>query len=108
MPEPPSFRSEAGNEVVAVDLSEEMLTIATNAGRAHITYIHGDACSLNWWDGTQFDGVISSMALMDIDDLQGALTTTAATVRRGGWFAPVDPVRGAEVCRELTSRARGM
>jgi len=38
-----------------------------------------------WWDGIPFDGVVSSMALMDIDDLAGA--TAATTVRPGGWFA---------------------
>jgi 2-polyprenyl-3-methyl-5-hydroxy-6-metoxy-1,4-benzoquinol methylase len=78
---------EAGNEVVGVDLSEELLAIAKAAGPAEITYIHADVCSVDWWNGSPFDGVISSMALMDIDDLRGALATAAATVRAGGWFA---------------------
>ena len=33
-----------------------------------------------------FDGVVSSMALMDIDDLDGAVSTAAATTKRGSWF----------------------
>lgn len=77
----------AGNRVVGVDLSEELLAIAARAGQAGIEYIHADVCRLDWWDRSAFDGIISSMALMDIDDLRGAVATAAATVRPGGWFA---------------------
>jgi 2-polyprenyl-3-methyl-5-hydroxy-6-metoxy-1,4-benzoquinol methylase len=79
--------ADAGNQVVAVDLSEELLSIAGESGGDDITYIHADVCSLDWWDGSQFDGVIASMALMDVDDLAAALTAVATTVRRDGWFA---------------------
>jgi 2-polyprenyl-3-methyl-5-hydroxy-6-metoxy-1,4-benzoquinol methylase len=78
---------EAGNEVVAVDLSTELLSIAEKMACDQITYIHADASSADWWDGEQFDGILSSMALMDIDDLHGVLRTAAVTVRSGGWFA---------------------
>ena len=74
-----------GNDVVGVDLSTELLQIASEQKR--ITYVHGDACTTDWWDGVTFDGVVSNMALMDIDDLGGAVSTAAATLRPGGWFA---------------------
>ncbi|HEY7068641.1 MAG TPA: class I SAM-dependent methyltransferase [Acidimicrobiales bacterium] len=76
-----------GNEVVGVDLSAGLLDIARAEGDARITYVHGDVCATDWWDGAPFDGVVASMSLMDIDDLAGAVATAAATVRAGGWFA---------------------
>jgi 2-polyprenyl-3-methyl-5-hydroxy-6-metoxy-1,4-benzoquinol methylase len=78
----------AGAEVVGVDLSDELLGIARrDEPRQHITYLHADVGTTDWWDGEPFDGVVSSMALMDIDDLGAALTTASTTVRKGGWFA---------------------
>ena len=77
----------AGNEVVGVDLSRKLLAIARASDGDSIRYIHADVCTLDWWDGTAFDGVIASMALMDVDNLDGAVTTVATTLRPGGWFA---------------------
>jgi SAM-dependent methyltransferase len=71
--------------VVAVELSSEMLARA--AETPGIEYVQADASTVDWWDGVPFDGAISSMALMDIDDLPGAARTAATTVRSGGWFA---------------------
>ena len=34
-----------------------------------------------------YDGVLCNMALMDIDDLQGALSAVAAVLAPGGWFS---------------------
>jgi len=79
--------ADAANAVVGVDLSRELLSIAHAERTDSIEYIHGDVCTTAWWDGVPFDGAISSMALMDIDDLHGALATAAATVRQAGWFA---------------------
>ena len=78
-----------GNEVVGVDLSARLLDIARAGAGAGpgIRYVYADVCTTGWWDGAPFDGVVSSMALMDIDDLDGAVATAAATVRPGGWFA---------------------
>ena len=76
-----------GNDVVGVELSAELLQIAVAAGSERISYVSGDACSTDWWDGDSFDGVVSSMALMDIDDLDGAVSTAAETTRPGDWFA---------------------
>ena len=39
-----------------------------------------------WWDGAAFDGVLCNLALMDIDDLDGALRTIAGVLGPGGWF----------------------
>ncbi len=76
-----------GNAVVGVDLSAGLLAIARAAAGPDVRYLHADVCTTGWWDGTPFDGAVSSMALMDIDDLDGAVATAAATVRPGGWFA---------------------
>jgi SAM-dependent methyltransferase len=71
--------------VVGVELSGEMLARAGET--PHVTYICADAATLEWWDERPFDGVVSSMALMDIDDLAGVVRTAAATLKTGGWFA---------------------
>jgi SAM-dependent methyltransferase len=76
-----------GNTVVGVDLSARLLDLARAAAGPGIRYVHADVCTTAWWDGTPFDGAVSSMALMDIDDLDGAVAPAAATVRPGGWFA---------------------
>jgi len=34
-----------------------------------------------------YDGVLCNMALMDIDDLEGTLSTVAAVLAPGGWFS---------------------
>jgi len=72
-------------EVVGVELSQEMLARARETSK--VTYLHADAATTTWWDGAEFDGVVSSMALMDIDDLAAAVHTAATVLRSGGWFA---------------------
>jgi 2-polyprenyl-3-methyl-5-hydroxy-6-metoxy-1,4-benzoquinol methylase len=74
-----------GNEVVGVELSGDMLRHAPES--AGVTYVNADVTNTDWWDRTPFDGVVCSMALMDIDDLAGAVATAATTLRAGGWFA---------------------
>ena len=76
-----------GNDVIAVDQSAELLRIAAAAGHDRIEYLCADACATEWWDGIPFDGVVSSMALMDIDNLDAAVSVTSATSRSGSWFA---------------------
>ncbi len=82
-----------GASVVGVDLSAGLLDRARAAevlestGRRGISYIEGDAATTSWWNGTPFDGVVSNMALSDIEDLNGALETVAAVLAEGGWFA---------------------
>ena len=58
--------AERGADVTAVDASAEMLR---HTATGSVRYRHGDATTTDWWDGEPFDGVVSNMALMDIDDL---------------------------------------
>jgi 2-polyprenyl-3-methyl-5-hydroxy-6-metoxy-1,4-benzoquinol methylase len=76
-----------GADVTGVDISAAMLERARAAGPATISYIQADVSSdLGWWDGRPFDGCTCEMALMDIDDLSGALSAVTAVLRPGGWF----------------------
>src|SRR5687767_3995707 len=77
-----------GATVVGVDLSVELLERArSHTTDGAITFVHGDAADPStWWDGSGFDGATCEMALMDVEDLPGALGAVAAAVRPGGWF----------------------
>ena len=76
-----------GAQVTGVDVSAAMLGRARAGSPADITYIHADITGdLDWWDGRAFDGCTCDMALMDIDDLAGALSAVTAVLRPGGWF----------------------
>jgi len=75
-----------GADVVGVDISAAMLGKARAAGPENITYVHADVTDLAWWDGRPFDGCTCELALMDIDDLAGTLSTVTAVLRPGGWF----------------------
>jgi SAM-dependent methyltransferase len=76
-----------GAEVTGVDISAAMLAKARAVGPAGIAYVRADvAREPAWWDGRPFDGCTCELALMDIDDLAGALSTVATVLRRGGWF----------------------
>ncbi len=77
-----------GGDVTGIDISAAMLAKAREAGPEIITYIHADVTRHPaWWDGRPFDGCTCELALMDIDDLAGALSTVTAVLRPGGWFA---------------------
>jgi SAM-dependent methyltransferase len=79
-----------GARVTGLDISAGLLSRARQmeADRAHgIRYVQGDATSTDWWDGVAFDGAVCNMALMDIDDLNGALSTVASVLTAGGWFS---------------------
>src|SRR5262245_17524606 len=84
------YLAERGAAVTAVDLSEKLLAHARDIevrDPLGIDYIHGDVATTQWWDGVPFDGVLCNMALMDIDDLDGAVTSVATVLRSGGWFS---------------------
>lgn len=81
--------ADRGASVTGVELARPLLERARAIERAAphgISYLHGDASQLDWWDQQPFDGVVCNMALMDIDDLQGALDTVRSVLRPGGWF----------------------
>ena len=81
------YLARLGADVVGVDISAAMLGKARAAGPDDIAYIRADiAQHPAWWDGRPFDGCTCELALMDIDDLAGALSTVTAVLRPGGWF----------------------
>lgn len=77
----------AGATVTGLDLSAAMLGKARAMADECVEYVHADITRPpTWWDGRTFDGCTCDLALMDIDDLAGALATIAAVLRPGGWF----------------------
>ena len=77
----------AGATVVGVDISAALLDKARAEDSAGIDYVHADVTQTpSWWDGRVFDGCTCELALMDIDDLAGTLSTVATVLRPGGWF----------------------
>jgi SAM-dependent methyltransferase len=76
-----------GADVVGVDISAAMLDKARAAGPHGISYVCVDVSGdTAWWDGRSFDGCTCELALMDIDDLAGVLSTVTTVLRPGGWF----------------------
>ena len=79
-----------GASVTAVDLSAKMLEYAVDREVDEplaIRYLVGDVTTTEWWDGQLLDAVVCNMALMDIDDLDAALSTAARVLHPGGWFS---------------------
>jgi SAM-dependent methyltransferase len=81
------YLARSGADVVGVDISAAMLGKARTLGPEGITYTHADITRHPaWWDGRPFDGSTCELALMDIDDLAGTLSTMTTVLRPGGWF----------------------
>jgi SAM-dependent methyltransferase len=81
------YLARLGAEVVGVDISAAMLDKARVIGPEDITYVCADVTRRPaWWDGRPFGGCTCELALMDIDDLTGTLSTVATVLRPGGWF----------------------
>jgi 2-polyprenyl-3-methyl-5-hydroxy-6-metoxy-1,4-benzoquinol methylase len=79
-----------GAIVCGVDISSKLLARAQTAEAEQplgIQYVHGDVSNTDWWDRVPYDGVLCNMALMDIDDLDGALGTVWAVLAPAGWFS---------------------
>lgn len=77
----------AGANVVGVDVSAALLDKARANDCDGIDYIQADVTRTpSWWDGQPFDGCTCELAMMDIDNLSGAISTVAAVLRPGGWF----------------------
>lgn len=78
-----------GAEVVGVDVSAGMLDLARGYERdapRGVTYIRGDAQTLDAIADRTFDGVVCNLAFMDIPDLEATLRAVARVLRPGGWF----------------------
>ena len=83
------YVAQRGAQVTGLDLSAGLLARARRMEADQplgIRYLRGDATLTDWWDGVAYDGVLCNMALMDIDDLTGALSTVATVLASGGWF----------------------
>ncbi|WP_328995291.1 class I SAM-dependent methyltransferase [Kribbella sp. NBC_01245] len=83
------YLASQGAVVTGVDLSENLLAIAREREEADplgITYLQGDAHTLDGLATESFDGVVCYMALMDIPSLDRALQSIARVLRPGGWF----------------------
>src|SRR5215471_17025402 len=77
------YLARLGADVLGVDVSAAMLGKARAAGPAGITYLRADVTRAPaWWDGRPFDGCTCELALMDIDDLAGALAPVAGSSPR--------------------------
>jgi ubiquinone/menaquinone biosynthesis C-methylase UbiE len=79
-----------GAQITAVDLSSKLIAHAETLESQRplgIRYVHGDVTTTDWWDDVPFDGVLCNMALMDIDDLDGALATASVVLKSTGWFS---------------------
>jgi SAM-dependent methyltransferase len=79
-----------GAVVTAVDVSQRLLAharVLTSHQPASVRFVIGDVTTTDWWDGEPFDGVLCNMALMDIDDLTGALSTVSTVLKPQGWFS---------------------
>lgn len=79
-----------GASVVGVDLSAKLLEIARRHEENEplgVEYIHADVQRLDDATFGPFDGVVSSMALMDIPDVATTVHGVAHLLRPEGWFA---------------------
>jgi 2-polyprenyl-3-methyl-5-hydroxy-6-metoxy-1,4-benzoquinol methylase len=76
-------------QVVGIDISKELVNRAERKeaeSQLGINYVVADAASNVWRAVGPFDGVVSNMALMDIDDLEGTLSSVASVLVPNGWF----------------------
>jgi ubiquinone/menaquinone biosynthesis C-methylase UbiE len=79
-----------GARVTGIDLNESMLEIARRHEQEQplgIEYVNGDARTLDAFADDRFDGVMASLCLGDIEDLDAVLGASRRVLRHGGWFA---------------------
>lgn len=82
--------AERGHAVVGIDISEGLLAVARLQEQQEslgISYVHGDASTLDELADGSFDGVATSLTSTDLDDLGGVLRSVARVLSPGGWFA---------------------
>jgi 2-polyprenyl-3-methyl-5-hydroxy-6-metoxy-1,4-benzoquinol methylase len=78
-----------GARVFGIDLSARLLEIARRYEQTEplgVAYLRADAQSLAAVRDSVFDGVVCSLALMDIPDLASTAQTVGRVLRPGGWF----------------------
>ena len=75
--------AQGASEVVALDLSFNMLAEGARRGQAHLSWVNGDAQALPFPDAS-FDAVTISFGLRNVPDPQRALREFARVTRPGG------------------------
>ena len=78
-----------GAHVTGVDLSEKLLQIATQYNYTEgfaITYLQDDAQFLSKVPAETFDGAVSNLSLMDIQDIRLAFAAVKRVLKPSGWF----------------------
>jgi ubiquinone/menaquinone biosynthesis C-methylase UbiE len=81
--------ADLGAMVVGVDVSSRLLMYARRFEQSHprhIQYVLDDAQGLHELDDASFDVVVCYMALMDMPNLEAAITAVARVMRPGGRF----------------------
>ena len=77
-----------GASVTGVDISTGMLEIARRYERNEplgVSYLEGNAESLDAFPGDSFDALTCGMALMNVDDLDSAAREVQRILKPGGW-----------------------
>ena len=78
-----------GARVTGIDFSKKMIKLAITAEkkeRLDIEYFHSDAADLCALKSASFDAAASFMALMDIEDYEGAIREVARVLKKDGRF----------------------
>lgn len=83
------FYAKAGAEVTGIDISESMIAAAQEEESKTplgIQYHVADASKIDFTESESFDIVISFMALMDLEDYEGAIRQASRVLKLGGRF----------------------
>jgi 2-polyprenyl-3-methyl-5-hydroxy-6-metoxy-1,4-benzoquinol methylase len=87
-----------GNEVVGIDLSLGMLTVARRTLRGHpVRLIHADFMTFDELAGGDFDAVIASLVLEHIEDTTAFFLRAARVLKRPArlYLSEIHPLRAA-------------
>ncbi len=81
--------ADRGYKVTGTDISKGLLDIARREEMAQprgIMYVEDDACSLGTFQDRAFDSATSNLAINDVDDLLGFMTSVARVLKPDAWF----------------------
>lgn len=81
-----------GARVTGIELSKELLDMARNYEEAEplgIQYFQDNAESLDCLPNASFNGVVCTMALMNIEDIGAAASAVRRILKPRGWFVAV-------------------
>ena len=76
-----------GARVTGVDGSARLIEVARERALAEavdVRFVHANANALRDVESGQFDAVVASMSLMDVEDYHGAIVEVKRVLRRGG------------------------